>query len=183
MSEFETFSVVLSFILGLGVAQILTSAAHLLHSRRDITLGWTPMLWAYSLLLYHVNFLFAILDAGNAEQLWHFNLLLAMLLFLGGVLVLPSPSRPLPEDLNAFFEADGRLALVPLGVYVLLTILYYLVSGWSLWTLDGVLLLVLPVIIVVGWLGRGRIGMFASAVFSGLVTLAFLFLWPHPGSN
>lgn len=61
MSEFETFSVVLSFVLGLGVTQILSSVVFILQSRREITLEWTPVLWAFSLLLYHINYLFALL--------------------------------------------------------------------------------------------------------------------------
>ena len=60
MSEFETFAVVLSFILGLGVAQILSSAVYLLQSRREITLRWTPLLWAYAPGIFEVYGFFLV---------------------------------------------------------------------------------------------------------------------------
>ena len=181
MSEFETFAVVLSFILGLGVAQILSSVVYLLQSRRAIALAWTPLLWAYALLLYHVNFLFALLQARN-EALWHLDLVMAALLFLAGGLVLPSDGRPLPGRLIDFFEEHGRIALLPFALFQGLNILYYALSGWSLVGPDGLLNIALLLLLVPGFWARGRWRFVISLVYAGLVTAAFLFLWARPGA-
>ncbi|MDX1675980.1 MAG: hypothetical protein R3314_14390 [Longimicrobiales bacterium] len=181
MSEFETFAVVLSFILGLGVAQILSSVVYLLQARREVRIAWTPLLWAYALLLYHVNFLFALLQAIN-EALWHLDLLMAALLFLAGGLVLPTAGRPLPDDLIDFFEEHGRIALLPFALFQGLNILYYALSGWPLFGPDGVLNIVLLLLLVPGFWGRGAVKFVTSLVFAGLVTVAFLFLWARPGA-
>ncbi len=119
MSEFEIFTVVLSFILGLGIAQILSSVVFLIHSRRDVALSWTPFLWALALFELHINFLFAAFWFYSADRafVWYLlDLVSAVLLFISGGLVLPSESRALPEALDEFFDRDGRLALVPLAI-------------------------------------------------------------------
>lgn len=184
MSEFETFAVVLSFVLGLGVAQILSSVVFILQSRREISFAWTPLMWAFSLLLYHVNYLFSLLwmQSVTGEMIWYLDVLMVVLLFLGGGLVLPSESRQLPGDLGEFFLDNGYVALVPLGLFIVLHLVYSYAVGLGILTLDGATNAFLLATIAVGYFARRRAGFAASLVFTAVALFAFLFLWSRPGA-
>ena len=184
MSEFEIFSVVLSFILGLGVAQILSSIVYVIHSRRDTTLRWTTFLWAWAIFLFHVNFLFAALWFYSADRsfTWYLvDLLSAVVLFLSGGLVLPPDSRPLPEDLRTFFDRDGKLALVPLGIFLGLSVPYNIQGGLPPLALDNLIALALLIFAAAAFGVRGRIRTVSTVAFAVLATFAFLFVYARPG--
>ena len=184
MSEFELVSVVLSFILGLGVAQILSSMVYLIHSRRETRLRWTPLLWALSILLFHLNFLFAALwfySASGSFAWYLLDLFAAVLLFLSGGLVLPSESRSLPADLDEFFERDGRLSLLPMGVFLALSVPYNVEGGLPLLGRDNLIVTSLLVLAAVAFLSRERIRMASTIIFAALTTYAFLFVFARPG--
>lgn len=186
MAEFEIFSLVLSLILGLGVAQILSSAVHLIHSRRKISTSWTPVLWAFAIFLFHLNFLFATLwfyESGRAFGWYLHDILGAVLLFISGGLILPSESQPLTDDLGTFFESDGRLALIPLGLFIGLSIPWNLEGGVSLLDPNNVILACLLVMSLTAFLSRGRARTAATVISVGLTTYAFLFLWARPGAT
>lgn len=185
MAEFEIFSLVLSLILGLGVAQILSSAVHLIHSRRKISVSWTPVLWAFVIFLFHINFLFAILEfytSARAVGWYILDILSAVLLFISGGLILPSESQPLTDDLGTFFKGDGRLALVPLGLFIGLSIPWNLEAGVSLFQPDNLILACLLVMSLTAFLARGRARTVATVISAGLTTYAFLFIWARPGA-
>ena len=110
MSELEIVTLSLSLILGLSMAQMLSTVAVSIRGRRESQLHWVPVAWATAIFSYHIQFWFAPI------------LVMAVLLFLSGALVLPGAGRPLPTDLIEDFEEHGRLALVPVSVYGLLWI-------------------------------------------------------------
>lgn len=184
MSEFELVSIVLSFILGLGVAQILSSLVYLIHSRRETRLRWTPFLWAVAILLFHLNFLFAALwfyYASGSLELYFLDLFSAVLLFLSGGLILPSASRSLPLDLNEFFERDGRLALLPLSIFLAMSVPYNVQGGLPLLGRDNIIVGSLLVLAAVAYLGKGRVREASTVIFAVLTTYAFLFVFARPG--
>ena len=185
MSEFEIFTVVLSFILGLGIAQILSSVVLLIHARREIELSLTPFLWAAVLFLLHINFLFAALwfYSGDRAFVWYLlDLVSATLLFIGGGLVLPSESRVLPDSLDEFFDRDGRLALIPLAVFLLASLPYNVQAGGSWLRLDNLIISTVCVLCVSAFLARGRTRVAASVASALIVTYAFLFVFARPGA-
>lgn len=184
MTELEIFSLVLSLILGLGVAQILSSSVYLIQVRRETSLRWVPFLWAFVIFLFHINFLFAMLEfymSARAFGWYLFDIFSAVLLFVGGGLILPSESRPVPEDLGVFFERHGRLALVPLGLFVGLSIPWNLEAGVSL--VDPSNLLLAGILLMAGtaFRSRGRVRAGATMIAAALTTYAFLFVWARPG--
>ena len=185
MSEFEVFSIVLSFILGLGVAQLLSAVVFAIHSRREMALRWTPMLWALTIFLFHVNFLFAALWFYSADRdfVWYLqDIIAAVLLFLSGGLVLPSESRPLSADLDEFFARDGRLALIPLGIYLAMSVPYNVQGGTPLLALSNVIMGVLLAFAILAFLARDRLRVGATVAFAALTVFGFLFLWARPGA-
>ena len=185
MSEFEVFSIVLSFILGLGVAQLLSAVVFAIHSRRQMGLSWPPMLWALAIFLFHVNFLFATLwfHSVDREFVWYMgDIIGAVLIFLSGGLILPSASRPLSADLDEFFARDGRLALIPLGLFLTMAIPFNLQGGLPLLDPNNVILVILLAFAVLAFLGRGRLRTGATCGFAALTVFAFLFVWARPGA-
>ena len=127
MSELEVVTLSLSLILGLSMAQMLSTVALSIRSRHESRLHWVPVAWAAAIFFYHVQFWFALIDVDRIIVAWSWDwfgpiLFMAVLLFLSGALVLPGAGRPLPADLIGDFEEHGRLALVPISVYGLLWI-------------------------------------------------------------
>ncbi len=184
MTDFEIFTVVLSFILGLGIAQILSSVVFLVHSRRSVSLNWIPFFWAAAIFGYHINFLFAVLWFYTADRTfgWYLlDLFAAVLLFLSGGLVLPSESRPLPEALDEFFDRDGRLALLPLAIFLASSIPYNVQAGLSWIGQDNVINYALLVFTSAAFLVSGRIRAVATVGFAVLVAYALLFVFQRPG--
>lgn len=60
MSGFEIITITFSFILGLGVAHILRTAAFVIRERKQIHLHWIPISVAIMILLFQVQFWFAL---------------------------------------------------------------------------------------------------------------------------
>ena len=125
MSEFELATIPLGFVLGLGVALILASVGSAIRERDEHTLHWLPLTWAGIILLFQVQYWFALYDLdaaiGQWGWLWYGQALcLAFLLFLAGSLVLPTTPGRVPGGLLADFERNGRLAPLLVILYAAL---------------------------------------------------------------
>lgn len=108
---------------------------------------------------------------------------MVILLFLSGGLILPSESRDPPADLGDFFVVDGYLALLPLGLFLILNLVYSALAGLGILTLDAGVNLVLLAVLLVGLLSRRGARFGASLVFAAITLFAFLFLWARPGAS
>ena len=158
MTTFEYLSVALSFVIGLGVTYLLTSFVSLYRERRKCRPDWVPILWAFYVFVFQVQYWWAIYSLAEMET-WSLTLFLlllsyALLLFGAGGLVIPNEASRHPEGLRAYFEADGRAGVVLLSVYgliapfanfvvfgnPLLTGLNGVVIGWSILGVSIVLL-------------------------------------------
>lgn len=119
MTVFEFISVALSFVIGLGVARLLTATVAAFRARREYRLHWLSFVWAAIIFLWLIQYWWAIFELNLIiEQwaMWRFGFLLglAMLLFAAAALILPIRPR---EDLEADFDHNGRWALLILGIY------------------------------------------------------------------
>ena len=100
MSEFELITITFSFVLGLGVAQILTAASAAFRNQRERPLHWMPLGFAASIFLFHLQYWFVLFayDANLVNE-WTWStygsfMALAVVLFLSGGVVLPiAPGR------------------------------------------------------------------------------------------
>lgn len=122
MTPFEFITVALSFILGLGVTQILISAIAVFRSRDRVDADWIPLAWAAIILLWQLQYWWAIFELNTIVHTWtlfHFLTLLAMalLLFVAGALILPSSDQESGERLRGSFQRDGRWSLIFLAAY------------------------------------------------------------------
>ena len=61
MSEFEAIALTYSFVLGLGIAQILSAASAALRNRHQRRLHWLPLAFAASIFFFHIQYWSALL--------------------------------------------------------------------------------------------------------------------------
>lgn len=125
MDIFHWVAVVLSTMLGLGIARILSGFAIAFKSRRQVALDWLPLVVAAIVLGEILQFWWALAELAPRASwtLADFTFLvgLAMVLFLAAALIVPTDT-PITEPAAAF-EQDGRWALLLLAAYHLLAIL------------------------------------------------------------
>lgn len=124
MSGFELITITFSFILGLGVAHILRSIAYVVREREQYRLHWIPISVAVIVLLFQVQFWFALVIVDALADQWTWSiygllLVLAIMIFLSGATVLPPPGPSRTGSLIEDFETRGRISLVFLALYVL----------------------------------------------------------------
>ena len=124
MSGFEVITLTFSFILGLGVAQILSAVSSSIRERKERRLHWMPFCVAAVSFLMHVQFWFALVQADQLFEQWTWPsylvlLSLAVILFLSGGVVLPVGENTGSGDLLDDFEQRGSVSLLLLAGYAM----------------------------------------------------------------
>ena len=152
MSAFEILTITFSFIVGLGVAQVLRSVGYMVREAGQIRLHWIPFSVAAQILFFQVQFWFALTVVNSLMVQWSWTvyismLLLAIFIFLAGATVLPHSltslgGRGLRED----FETRGRISLILLALYMFgwigVGIMFWIPDLWHLALVNGTYALV-----------------------------------------
>ena len=187
MSELEVITLTLSLILGLSMAQLLSSVALAFRARRESRLHWIPLCWAMAIFLFHVQFWFVVYDLDSIVPAWTWDwygpvLLLAVLLFMSGALVLPTRDRELAGGLLKDFDVHGKWALVPISIYLLMFIPMNVRMGNSWFALANLPDVLLGVLAAVAFTTKRPGARGVSTVIYLIVTIwAVLFVWSEPG--
>ncbi len=126
MTHFEFLTVALSFVLGLSVTVLLTSLLIAFRARRKMRLSWLPLVWATYILVLQFDVWWELYGL-SSMQTWSVGafvllLLLALLLFVAGGLILPTGFGDYPEDLDEYFQEDGRWAIAVIAGFNLTAI-------------------------------------------------------------
>lgn len=125
LSNFEILTITYSFIVGLGVAQVLRSIGYMVRESGQVKLHWIPFSVATQILFFQVQFWFGLSVVNSMMTQWSWGayvsmLLLAILIFLSGATVLPhSLSSIGGQGLKEDFETRGRVSLIFLALYLL----------------------------------------------------------------
>ena len=124
MSSFELITITFSFILGLGVAQVLRSVAYVVREKNQYRLHWIPLSMAALALAFQVQFWFALFVVDSFLDNWTWPvytilLLLAIVIFLCGATVLPPPGSSHPYNLIEDFNTRGKISLLFFASYFL----------------------------------------------------------------
>lgn len=189
MSGFEIVALSLSLILGLSIAHMLGSVTQLVRSRGEVRWHWLPIAWALSIFLLHVQFWIALFHLGEMVGDWSWDwfipvLLLAMLLFMGGSLVLPTLQRDQSHGLLDDFIEKGRVALIPTGLYLLLWIPVNVRIGadWMS-SMNGLDVVLAAIASIAFQTKNSRIRSVASIVFLLLTALGVFWVWTPSGAS
>jgi len=134
VDSFRWIAVALSMVLGLGITRLLASFVAVFRSRKQSTLDWIPLAWAFCIFIFQLQFWWAIIELPSLVQIWTLASFLSLigltlLLFIAAALILPPDELQEQETLLAEFQADGRWALIALSTYFLLA----LFVDWLLW--------------------------------------------------
>lgn len=152
MSGFEILTITFSFIVGLGVAQVLRSVAFVIREKGQIRLHWIPFSVAILILFFQIQFWFGLAVVNSLIEQWSWPvyglmLLLAIFIFLSGATVLPPVTSLHERDLLEDFETRGRISLVFLALYLLgwigVGIVFWTPSMWHLVVVNGTMAAVL----------------------------------------
>jgi len=126
MDEFNYLSVLVSIVLGLGIAQLLTGVGRLLQNRARIRLYWPVIACVATMLLVHIQLWWSMFELRDHAG-WTFLdfvavLSLPIVLYLMSALVLPDFGDSQPDDLRAHYYANCRWYY---GLGVLLVLLTF----------------------------------------------------------
>lgn len=113
MSSFDYLSVLISIVLGLSIANVLTGLVALVRHRRRASSFWPLPMWMVTLFLIHIQTWWALFGLRATTQ-WSFAAFLVVLLqpvalFVMAALIVPELSASGDIDLRGFYF---RVALV-----------------------------------------------------------------------
>lgn len=119
MDAFRFTAVVLSTVLGLGVARILSGFVVAFKERGRVAQDWLALVLAAVILGEFLQFWWALAELTSLTtwSVWGFALLVALILmlYLAAALIVPSG---LPDETpRKAFERDGRWAMALLAAY------------------------------------------------------------------
>ncbi len=122
MSGLEIITITFSIILGLGVTQILERMAYVVREKEQHRLHWIPLSVAFLILLFHVQFWFALVIVDSFLDKWNWTvysvlLFLAIVIFLSGATVLPSAGSSRSSNLLEDFNTRGKISLIFFALY------------------------------------------------------------------
>ena len=185
MDTFRWIAIVVSMILGLGVARLLSGAVAVFRARGRVALDWLPLVWAAAIFIQQIAFWWSLEDASGRVTTWTlpaFLMLVALVLalFLAAALILPSNEMADGDSLRAMFEKDGRWALLALAGFNAVVIL----ANWVIWRADPLsesvrLNVALTVVPVAGFLGSRRVQTIAAVVYIALAIWGVVELSPE----
>ena len=117
MSGFEIITITFSFILGLGVTQILRSVAYVVREREQYRIHWIPLSVAALILAFQIQYWFALVIVDSFLDQWSWPvysvlLFLAIVIFLSGATVLPPSGSSKTSNLIEDFETRGKVCLL-----------------------------------------------------------------------
>jgi len=131
MSAFEYVTVLISIILGLGITQILTGVADLIHKSERVTVYWPHLIWIIFVLLLHIQEWWLIYEL-KGYQPWRLPTFLFIMaypvnLFILARILFPSALKGKMIDLKLFYFSNYRKIFLIFLLSAFLSIAYNMV--------------------------------------------------------
>lgn len=121
MSEIDLILIVLTFIVGFGIAQILDGFSQIARAFPNVKLDVVPVAWALAIFTDQVQFWFGIAhhqSLNDDPNLFWVFLAMAVFLYLAGSLIFPNSIDNSNLDLADDFDDRGRRALLPFALHI-----------------------------------------------------------------
>jgi hypothetical protein len=127
ISAFEYVTVFISIILGLGVTQILTGIADLVHQNQRVKIYWPHLVWILLALIMHVQEWWVTFELRTYGPwrlpIFLFVLLYPVVLFILARLLFPFGFSEGEIDLEKFYFENYRRIFLFVAILALLSIL------------------------------------------------------------
>lgn len=122
MESFSTIIVTYSIILGLGITNLLNSFMAMFRSRGQAHLHWMPLVWAFCIFTYQVQFWWAIIQLKKILTVFTLGnflilMMIALMLFIASAMIIPDNELKKDQNLLDEFYKDGKWALMIMSLY------------------------------------------------------------------
>ncbi len=109
MSPFEFVTVLISIILGLGITQIMSGVADLIHQWKDVRLYWPHLLWIVLVFILHVQDWWLLYQLRDITS-WQLPMFLFQVLYPISLFILARILFPLTgaTDMKAYYLGNYR---------------------------------------------------------------------------
>ena len=147
MSGFEIITITFSFVVGLGMAQVLRSVGFVVREHGTSRLHWIPFSVAGIVVFFQVQFWFGLTVINSLMEHWTWPvyglmLILAMVIFLAGATVLPPPNKVGERNLIEDYSDRGRISLLFIAAYLIgwiaVGIVFWRPEFWQLVVVNGI---------------------------------------------
>jgi len=155
MTSFEYITVLISIILGLGITQIVTGIADIIHQWEKMKLYWPHALWLLLAFVMHIHEWWYSYELKRHES-WHlisflFLILYPILLFVLARILFPFGAMETETDFKIFYFNNYRKFFMMISLLVVLSILLDLFLEGRSW-MEQILKLPIPAILsVMAW--------------------------------
>jgi hypothetical protein len=131
VNSFQHVLTLISIIIGLGLAQILTNFNSLIKERKKVRFYWLPIYWAIGTFFLQVQWWWGIYKAKDMET-WNFLFFSFIILnpismFLASGSVLPKASPDINYDLQDYYYSNRRWYFILMAFNPLLDILRHVI--------------------------------------------------------
>ena len=111
MSAFEYVSVLISIVLGLGITQIITGVAEMIHHWHRVRFYWPHLVWVFLAFFLHIQEWWLLFNL-RATEIWRlpvflFTLLYPITLFILARILFPSNWKA-EVDLKVYYFGSYR---------------------------------------------------------------------------
>lgn len=139
MTSFQHILILVSIVIGLALADVLTSLHNLVMARERVRFHWLPMAWALLLFVAATQYWWAFFQTGRDPAWSHFFAFLFVLLELVALYLIASSALPdvtpdqRPIDLEAHYFDTRFWFFGLIALYVALLVIDRLIRGNPLW--------------------------------------------------
>lgn len=141
MSPFEFVTVLISIILGLGITQIMSGIADLIHQWEKVKLYWPHLLWVMLVFILHVQEWWLVYEL-KSVTVWRlpyflFQVLYPISLFILARILFPLQSDEHSTDMKQFYLHNYRKFFVMVMILSVLSALENIfvhglgLEGWA----------------------------------------------------
>ena len=126
MSPFEYVTVLISIILGMGITQIVTGIADIIHQWNKMKLYWPHVLWMLLVFVMHIHEWWYTYDLKKHES-WYlisflFLILYPIMLFVLARILFPFGSMETETDFKVFYFENYRKFFLIVMILVMLSV-------------------------------------------------------------
>ena len=180
ISPFEYVSILISIILGLGIAQLLSALADLLYDIKRVKFYWPHTLWVIFVLFLHIQDWFITYELRAYAEFklptLLFILLYPVTLFMCAKVLLPTSRSEESFIMKKYYFSQFRLIFLLIACSILLSIGFNAIFLNLPWVNQSVLVVFFTIVVFMAlknvqteWMHKGIILVVCIAMFMAVI--------------